>query len=103
MDCGKIASQIGHAYIGAFQDSQGTPEHLAYAQLKPGTKIALQGSLAELGHALEKAKTHGIPHFLVIDSGCENFFSGQPTITALGLGPATHKQINNITRRFKLL
>ena len=103
MDPGKIASQAGHAYLGAFQASHGTPEHSAYASLSPGTKVCLQGNLAELGRALEKLKQHGIPHYLVVDSGCPNFFAGQPVITALGAGPATKAQINSITRRFKLL
>lgn len=103
MDPGKIASQAGHAYLGAFQAAHGTPEHTAYASLSPGTKVCLQGNLAELGRALDKLKQRGIPHYLVVDSGCPNFFDGQPTITALGIGPATKTQINNITRRFQLL
>lgn len=103
MSTGKIASQLGHAYVGAFQASHGTPEHDAYALLKPGTKVALQGSLADLGRIHAKLQQHGIPHFLVIDSGCPDFFDGQPTITALGFGPATKAQVNNIARRLKLL
>jgi PTH2 family peptidyl-tRNA hydrolase len=100
---GKIASQAGHAFLGAFQASQGTPEHSAYAFLSPGTKVTLQGSLEQLGRAVEKLEWAGIPHYLMIDSGCPDFFGGKPIITALGIGPATRSQVSNITRRFQLL
>jgi len=103
MTPGKIASQTGHAYLGAFLASQGSPEHSAYASLSPGTKVCLQGNLQEIGRAVEKLERAGIPHYLVIDSGCPDFFDGQPIITALGIGPATKSQISNITRRFQLL
>src|SRR5579864_6053405 len=98
MDPGKIASQAGHAYLGAFAASQNTPEGAAYSQLSPGTKVCLQGNLAELSHALEELKEAGIPHYLVIDSGCPDFFDGQPTITALGFGPSTRTPLKRITR-----
>jgi peptidyl-tRNA hydrolase, PTH2 family len=106
MQPGKIASQAGHAYIGAFLSAnpilqseyhQEFPEH-------PGTKICLKcDSLGQLLLAENAAKEAGIPYFKVTDSGCKNFFDGQPTITALGLGPATRDQIKHITGRFKLL
>jgi peptidyl-tRNA hydrolase len=106
MDAGKIASQTGHAYLGAFLQSSPDiqkeyhkefPEH-------PGTKICLKcPSLEHLLIAEEKAKEAGISFFKVTDSGCKNFFNGEPTITALGLGPATKDQIKHITRRFQLM
>ena len=103
MTPGKLCSQAGHAYLGAFQASSGTPEHAAYAQLAPGTKVCFQGDLADLGRVHAKLQQHGIPHFVVIDSGCLNFFDGQPICTAIGFGPATKAQIHHITRRLKLL
>jgi peptidyl-tRNA hydrolase len=103
MDCGKLISQAGHAYVGALHAALGTPEHAAYSKLAPGTKVALQGSLAQLGQAVAKLKQRGIPHYVVVDSGCPDFFMGHPTSTALGIGPVTKAQINNITRRFQLV
>jgi len=103
---GKISSQAGHAYLGAFlqapPDLQAEyhkefPEH-------PGTKICLKAeSLGQLLLAENAAKEAGIPYFRVIDSGCENFYGGKPIVTALGLGPATRSQINHITGKFHLL
>ena len=34
-----------------------------------------------------EARLAGIPSFLVVDSGCANFYGGQPVVTALGIGP----------------
>ena len=103
MGPGKIASQAGHAYLGSFLAAQSSPAGAAYSQLSPGTKVCLQGSLREIGRAVEKLTQAGIPHYLVVDSGCMDFFEGKPTITALGFGPATKDQTKNITRRFDLL
>ena len=106
MNPGKIASQAGHAYIGAiFQCKNSSiiseyhnefPEH-------PGTKICLKGNLAQIYRAKFEAERDGIPCFLVVDSGCPNFYNGQPIVTALGLGPSTKDQIQHITKHFKLL
>lgn len=106
MDAGKIASQAGHAYLGAF--IQATPaiqsEYHSELPNSPGTKVCLGAKkLHALLRAEEEAKAAGIPVFRVVDSGCSNFFDGQPIITALGLGPATKDQIKHITRRFELL
>jgi peptidyl-tRNA hydrolase len=76
---GKIASQAGHAFLGAFLRCQDSDRAQAEAQIA------------------------GIPCSLITDSGCPNFFNGQPIITALGLGPANENQIKHITRRFQLL
>jgi len=106
MSAGKIASQAGHAYLGAFLKSQElNPSVLAeYLRSFPGTKVCLQSkNLDALLRARAEAETAGIPCSLITDSGCSNFFNGQPIITALGLGPANEKQIKHITRRFKLL
>lgn len=108
MTPGKMASQAGHAYLGAYlqalaSDPSSASAYTAEHPDSPGTKVCLQGDLNDISRALQQAQDLGLPHFLVIDSGCKNFFDGQPTITALGLGPAKRHQIQTITRRFKLL
>ena len=106
MDAGKCASQAGHAYIGAFL--RANPETQAEYHKEfpehPGTKICLKSeNLGKLLLAENAAKEAGIPYFRVTDSGCANFFDGKPTITALGLGPATKSEIKHITKRFQLM
>lgn len=106
MNSGKIASQAGHAYIGAFtkcKDQNIINEYHKDLPGSPGTKICLQGTLAQIYRAQYEAEQAEIPNFLVIDSGCENFYGGQPIVTALGLGPANKEQIQHITKYFKLL
>jgi peptidyl-tRNA hydrolase, PTH2 family len=106
MSPGKIASQAGHAYLGAFLKCQDlNPSVLAeYLKSFPGTKVCLKAKhLAALLRAQAQAQSARIPCSLITDSGCPNFFNGQPIITALGLGPANENQIKHITRRFELL
>lgn len=105
MSPGKCASQAGHAYLGAFlSSSKLRPDiHAAYASLSPGTKVALQGSLQEIEQLQMRCSDLGLPSYLVIDSGCSNFFDGQPTVTALGIGPVTEEETPKYMRRLKLL
>ena len=106
MSAGKIASQAGHAYLGAFLRCQGLFPQLLAEYLKdfPGTKVCLKAkNLEALLHACAEAEHAGIPASLITDSGCPNFFDGRPIITALGLGPANENKIQHITRRFQLL
>jgi len=106
MESGKIASQAGHGYLGSFL--QASPEiqkeyHCDFPQ-SPGTKVCLKvKNLDQLLRAEYECKEAGIPYFRVTDSGCSNFFNGEPTITALGIGPATKEQVRHITKRFQLL
>lgn len=103
MTTGKTVSQAGHAYLGSYLQSSSELQK-AYHSDGIGTKICLKSkNLIELFKAESDAKEAGIPCFKVIDSGCENFYEGKPIITALGLGPATKKQIEQITNKFKLL
>lgn len=106
MNPGKTASQAGHAYLGSFINSKSEIQKLYHNEFptSPGTKVCL--SCKKLNHLLKaksEAESAGIPFYLVVDSGCENFYNGEPTITALGLGPATKDQIQHITKKFNLL
>jgi peptidyl-tRNA hydrolase, PTH2 family len=106
MSPGKIASQAGHAYLGAFLRCQELHPQVVVDYLKgfPGTKVCLRSkNLEALLRAQAQAESAGIPCSLITDSGCLNFFNGQPIITAIGLGPAKEDQIKPITRRFQLL
>jgi peptidyl-tRNA hydrolase, PTH2 family len=107
MSAGKLASQAGHAFLGAFLRC-GDPELLSKYHKdfpeSPGTKVCLKArSLSQLLYAEQAATSSGVPVFRVVDSGCKNFFDGRPIITALGIGPATRKQVEHITRKFQLL
>lgn len=103
---GKKISQAGHAYLGAFINANAELQSAYHAEYPthPGTKVCLEAkNLHHLLRAKEEAEAAGIPTYLVTDSGCENFFGGEPTITALGLGPACKDQIKQITKRYQLM
>lgn len=107
MSAGKMCSQAGHAYLGAFlqnKDSKILEAYYSEFSQSPGTKVCLAvPNLDQLLIAEQKAIEAGLPFFRVVDSGCENFFNGEPTITALGIGPVTKAQVKQITKKFKLL
>jgi PTH2 family peptidyl-tRNA hydrolase len=104
---GKVASQAGHAFLGAFlqcRDEARLAEYHKDFPQAPGTKVCLQArNLDQLLRAEQSAREVGLSIFRVVDSGCENFFGGQPIITALGIGPATREEIQHITKKLKLL
>jgi peptidyl-tRNA hydrolase len=104
---GKIASQAGHAFLGAYLKNKNPDILKEYNKdfpHSPGTKVCLQvpdlETLIKIKYESEKA---GLPTFVVVDSGCKNFFNGAQIITALGIGPATKEQVEHITKELKLL
>jgi len=107
MSPGKIASQAGHAFVGAFvlcRDQCRLAEYHKDFPQTPGTKVCLKvRNLDQLLHAERAALAAGVSAFRVVDSGCENFFGGEPVITALGFGPATREQVQHITKKLQLL
>lgn len=128
MSPGKAAAQAGHAFIGALFSplsdvrtggGQVAPvalvgsnptasalfreQALAYLSESPGTKVCLRGSLAQIEKARLHAEHLGIPHFLVVDSGCEDFYGGHPIVTALGIGPLYRHQAKPVAGKLRLL
>lgn len=102
---GKIASQAGHAYLGAYLQAIQTHPQTAtdYHRDGLGTKVCLQASFSQILAAKDAAEQAGLPTFLVVDSGCADFFEGKPTITALGIGPANIDQLPKKIRKLQLL
>jgi peptidyl-tRNA hydrolase, PTH2 family len=106
MTPGKIASQAGHAFVGAAvnSDSDILSEYHKEMPNSPGTKVCLKvPNLPQLYRVENLCKEAGIPTFVVVDSGCANFFNGKPIVTALGIGPVTKQQLQGITNEYKLL
>lgn len=107
MSSGKISSQASHAALGTFlqcKDQEILQEYHKDFPHSPGTKICLSVSnLGQLHRAEFEAKEAGLSTFIVVDSGCPDFFGGQPIVTALGIGPARKDQIQHITKRLQLL
>jgi peptidyl-tRNA hydrolase len=99
MSCGKIASQVGHAFVECSRLADPSI-YSEYRYDSFGTKVVLVApNLQALLKAYQDAQALGLTCFLVEDSG-PNVFDGIPTITALGIGPCYR---NKVTSRFNLL
>lgn len=111
MPVGKSEPQAGHAYVDALLLSLQSPDdHIraqaeAYARLRPGTKVCLDGGSEMQLDLLEAQLTAaGLPVARIIDSGhiCPPDFDGSPILTALGVGPITRGQAPRCLRSLKL-
>ena len=104
MSCGKMCSQSSHAAIGAFVKTSPEIQKAYQGDDGIGTKVCLKAKNLQ---AIERVESElisaNIPYYKVIDSGCANFFNGEPIVTALGISPVTKQQIQHITKRFQLL
>lgn len=108
MPTGKIASQVGHAYVNAYLKATETrPDIAAYYQREGiGTKVCLVASSEfRLLRAYEDAMKAGLPCSLIIDQHhiLPPHFDGNPIVTALGIGPVRKHEVHHITKRFGLL
>lgn len=111
MSEGKANAQAGHAYTDALMDGvfHTDPDirsrALAYASLRPNTKVCLDGGSEASFRALITAlEAEGIPHVLIIDEGHIEapHFDGSPTMTAIGIGPLTKTERPKLLRRLSM-
>lgn len=112
MGRGKIASQAAHAALGSaltgaveedgFLKIPLTPELAAWLA-QGSAKIVLSCSSERQLLALhQKALEAGLPCALIQDAG-RTVFNGKPTLTALGLGPASIEKMDAITEGLQKL
>ena len=100
MGKGKIAAQVAHASLCAFLRANKT---IKEKWLEMGAaKIVLKvDSKQELLELYAHAKNMGVPYCLIKDAAKTQL--KKPDYTALGIGPAKAKEIDNITGKLKLL
>lgn len=104
MPPGKAAAQAGHAFLDSFLKAD--PDVAAAYLADGGTKIVLIApDEAALCRAQQQAVDLGLPCALVIDSGHVLLptFTGEPIVTALGIGPAARDVLRPITRGLRLM
>ena len=104
MTTGKLASQAGHAFVDTADDCRNIDptRYAAYT----GTKVVVGARNEEqLLRAYEQAQQAGLPCALIIDSGhiMPPHFTGDPIVTALGIGPARRDEVHAITKKFQLV
>jgi len=94
MSPGKLAAQCGHAFVDAYGRSP--PDRKAlYQSDGHGTKVVLSGTLQGLLEIEEQCIIRNIPCIRIIDSGhvLPPHFTGEPIITALGIGPSYRHEV----------
>lgn len=109
MTPGKMAAQAGHAYTNTLLSALLENPRLALDYETPGqigTKICLQAkNLEQLLSIKEQAEAAGFPCQLITDSGhiMLPHFTGEPIVTALGIGPITKEQGKPILKKLKMV
>ena len=100
MGKGKIATQVAHASMAAFTKAK---KEVGEEWLRSGMKkvvVKVKGE-EELLQVYKLAKKQKLPCELVSDAGLTQVKPGTPT--AVGIGPAEEKKIDEITGKLKLL
>jgi PTH2 family peptidyl-tRNA hydrolase len=109
MPSGKMSAQAGHAYCDSLEFSRiNYPELFSTYRLDGigGSKVTLKSkNMNYLLNAYEKCLENSIPARLIVDQ--EHImlphFTGEPIITALGIGPCKKSDVKIITKKFQCL
>ena len=91
---GKLAAQVAHASLSAYQDAS----KRARKKWQGGgqKKVVLKGnSESQLFELADKADTEGLPYAIVRDAGHTQLEPG--TVTALAVGPARDEGVDRVT------
>jgi PTH2 family peptidyl-tRNA hydrolase len=91
---GKLAAQVAHASLQAFEDADST----AREQWKGSgqKKVVVQAdSESDLFELADRAEVEGLPHSIVRDAGHTQLEPG--TATALAVGPAADDRVDAVT------
>jgi PTH2 family peptidyl-tRNA hydrolase len=100
LSVGKLAVQAAHAAVMALERAD--PSEAKRWKAEGQKKVVLKaGNLQELFRLREEANRAGLPNAMVADAGLTEIPPG--TITALGIGPAPHKEVDRVTGRLSLL
>ncbi|MCY9861431.1 hypothetical protein OTK49_02720 [Vibrio coralliirubri] len=98
MSAGKLSAQSGHAYDDSIRNAQDTHPELCTEYrdgINGGSKVTLEAkSVNALIKAYNQARLEGLPCSIVVDQNhiMLPHFTGEPIITAVGIGPVTKSQ-----------
>ncbi len=103
LGCGKIAAQVAHASLGAYEECLHFKPEWATGWRRCGwKKIVVRASNEnEVLSLSRKANSLGIPSFIVRDAGLTQVEPN--TLTCVGLGPGPSSIMDEISGKLKLL
>ncbi|MFB6143046.1 MAG: peptidyl-tRNA hydrolase Pth2 [Halorientalis sp.] len=91
---GKLAAQVAHASLSAYEDAAG-PDQRAWKG-EGGKKVVLRAEgEAALFALADDAEREGLPHAVVRDAGHTELEPG--TVTALAVGPGEDAAVDRVT------
>ncbi len=99
MGPGKLAAQVAHASLSAYERAGDTDRRAwrADGQMKVVLRVDDESSLFEIA---EQGRRAGLPVSVIRDAGRTQLDPG--TVTAVGLGPAGADEIDRITGELSL-
>lgn len=99
MGTGKLAAQVAHASLSAYED---TDERTRTRWKGQGQKkVVLKGSgEAELFDLADKAEREGLPNAIIRDAGHTQLEPG--TVTTLAVGPGDDDVVDRVTGHLSL-
>lgn len=106
MPLGKLGSQVGHAfdYLADLAQAQSPERKAAYrSRVTGGSKVVLKSkNQSQLIATYNAIRALGIPASLVIDSEhvLLPHFTGEPVITAIGIGPCQKAEVQPLLKKF---
>jgi len=100
LSAGKLAVQVAHAAVMALEraDKSTVSQWKAEGQKKVVLKVS---GVQDLFRLREEADRAGLPAAIVADAGLTEIPAG--TVTALGIGPGSNKQMDKITGKLSLV
>ena len=100
MSKGKVLSQFGHAIDALHEKLQEYPELVEIWRNSGSAKIALKGSQEDFKKIIEECKNRNFIFTRIYDAGRTQVTPGSNTVIAVG--PATKKQLEDVTGHLSL-
>jgi len=91
---GKLAAQVAHASLQAYEDADGPTRREWKGQGQKKVVLRADGEAA-LFELADRAERDGLPHAVVRDAGHTQLEPG--TVTALAVGPAPERAVDPVT------
>ncbi len=99
---GKMVAQGAHASMRATLENLEHPDVKAWLAGRFTKVVVSVDSEQELTEVYQSAKDAGLVCSLILDAGLTEF-DGNPTYTAVAVGPSDHDKIDRVTGHLKLL